>query len=154
MGMPPLPNEIYFLDLDQVVDIHDSLVKPGEDSSIRDRALLEQAVASPRAGHAGGFFNTSIFEMAAALIIGLANNHPFANGNKRTASISGIIFLAMNDYKFIVENKQLVQCILDVVQKKMNKRQLMKFLHRRSSWCRFDEHSTRIQRRSSTPTVH
>jgi death-on-curing protein len=148
---PPLPSQIYFLDLDQVIEIHDNLLVSGEDPSVLNMPLLEQAVASPQGGHSRGYYNLNLFEMAAALIIGLANNHPFANGNKRTAMISGNIFLSMNDYELNVDDKCFVKCIIDVVTKRMNKAQLTKFLWRRAKFSRFTEESTRIQRRTSTP---
>jgi death-on-curing protein len=148
---PPLPDQIYFLDLDQVIAIHDNLLEPGEDSRVLNQSLLEQAVASPQVGHSGGYYNSSLFDMAAALIIGLANNHPFANGNKRTAMICGNIFMAMNDYSLSIKNNRFIDVILSVVTKKMSKQSLSDFLFRKSCVCRFDSASTRIQRRSSTP---
>lgn len=53
---------------------------------IRDLGLLQSALAMPSAGFGGEFFHIDIFEMAAAYAFHIAQNHPFLDGNKRTAS--------------------------------------------------------------------
>ncbi|MFF5491992.1 type II toxin-antitoxin system death-on-curing family toxin [Streptomyces aquilus] len=64
---------------------------------VRDAGLLESAVHRPSASMFGQEAYTDVFDKAAALLQSLAINHPFIDGNKRTAWISCVVFLAMND---------------------------------------------------------
>ncbi|MBJ7905206.1 type II toxin-antitoxin system death-on-curing family toxin [Streptomyces sp. DSM 110735] len=68
-----------------------------QDIVVRDLGLLESAVHRPSASMFGQEAYTDLFEKAAALLQSLAINHPFIDGNKRTAWVSCVVFLAMND---------------------------------------------------------
>ncbi|MCX3063526.1 type II toxin-antitoxin system death-on-curing family toxin [Streptomyces beihaiensis] len=67
-----------------------------QDVVVRDAGLLESAVARPRAAMFGQEAYPDLFEKGAALLQSLAGNRPFFDGNKRTAWISCVTFLAMN----------------------------------------------------------
>lgn len=83
----------------QVLAIHDQMVKRfGGSSGIRDVGLVESAVARPMATFDGVDLYNNIFDKAAALLQSLLKNHPFVDGNKRTALSSAGIFLKMNGY--------------------------------------------------------
>lgn len=64
---------------------------------VRDAGLLESAVHRPSAAMFGQEAYADLFDKAAALLQSLAVNHPFFDGNKRTAWVSCVVFLAMND---------------------------------------------------------
>jgi death on curing protein len=66
-------------------------------AGIRDEALLESAVAAPQATMMGQPLISDPFEIAAAYLFYLCRNHPFLDGNKRTALASSLTFLAEND---------------------------------------------------------
>ncbi|KUM68840.1 type II toxin-antitoxin system death-on-curing family toxin [Streptomyces curacoi] len=68
-----------------------------QDVVVRDAGLLESAVHRPSASMFGQEAYTDLFGKAAALLQSLAVNHPFLDGNKRTAWVSCVVFLAMND---------------------------------------------------------
>jgi len=68
-----------------------------QDVVVRDVGLLESAVHRPSASMFGQEAYTDLFDKAAALLQSLAVNHPFVDGNKRTAWVSCVVFLAMND---------------------------------------------------------
>ncbi|MBT2419696.1 type II toxin-antitoxin system death-on-curing family toxin [Streptomyces sp. ISL-22] len=68
-----------------------------QDVVVRDAGLLESAVHRPSASMFGQEAYTDLFDKAAALLQSLAVNHPFLDGNKRTAWVSCVVFLAMND---------------------------------------------------------
>jgi len=68
-----------------------------QDVVVRDAGLLESAVHRPSASMFGQEAYTDLFGKAAALLQSLAINHPFIDGNKRTAWVSCVVFLAMND---------------------------------------------------------
>ena len=75
-----------FLVIDDVLDIHErQLAQFGGGGGIRDRGLLESAVAAPQASFGGEWLHSDIFEMAAAYAFHIAENQPFIDGNKGTA---------------------------------------------------------------------
>ncbi|MGA5414130.1 type II toxin-antitoxin system death-on-curing family toxin [Streptomyces pseudogriseolus] len=63
---------------------------------VRDAGLLESAVHRPSASLFGQEAYADLFDKAAALLQSLAVNHPFVDGNKRTAWVSCVVFLALN----------------------------------------------------------
>ncbi|MBC7272785.1 MAG: type II toxin-antitoxin system death-on-curing family toxin [Streptomyces sp.] len=64
---------------------------------VRDAGLLESAVHRPSAAMFGQEAYSDLFDKAAALLQSLAVNDPFVDGNKRTAWVSCVVFLALND---------------------------------------------------------
>lgn len=79
-----------------VLAMHDRLLaEHGGPSSLRDRGLLESALARPR--HLWTYKQPDIATLAASYIVGLIRNHPFVDGNKRTGFMTGYVFLARND---------------------------------------------------------
>jgi death on curing protein len=84
-----------WLDLDTVLDFHaEQLALFGGPDGIRDLGLLESALARPQNKFAYG--ETDFAALAAAYGFGIARNHPFIDGNKRTALASMIVFLNLN----------------------------------------------------------
>jgi death-on-curing protein len=84
-----------WLDIDIVLDFHaEQLALFGGADGIRDRGLLESALARPQNKFAYGERNVAT--LAAAYGFGIAQNHPFIDGNKRTALASMIVFLGLN----------------------------------------------------------
>lgn len=73
------------------------LRRAGQPSALlRERGLLESAVQRPQ--NAAYYANADLIEQAALYMIGIALNHPFVDGNKRTGYISGMTFLHVNGY--------------------------------------------------------
>jgi death-on-curing protein len=88
-------NEPEWLDVDLVLDFHaEQLALFGGADGIRDRGLLESALARPVNKFAYG--ETNIAALAAAYGFGIARNHAFVDGNKRTALASTIVVLGLN----------------------------------------------------------
>ena len=86
-----------FISLQDVLSIHkDQIERYGGSLGVRDMGLLESAIAMPQAGFGGQYFHTDLFEMAAAYLFHLAKNHPFVDGNKRTALATCLVFLSEN----------------------------------------------------------
>ncbi|HPY29575.1 MAG TPA: type II toxin-antitoxin system death-on-curing family toxin [Verrucomicrobiota bacterium] len=80
-----------------VQEIHaEALAKFGGSDGVRDMALLESAVAASQAGYAGKSVYADLAEMAAAYLFYLCRNHPFLDGNKRTALGACLVFLRLN----------------------------------------------------------
>src|SRR5690348_9649350 len=81
-----------YLTVVEVLSIHDDQIERyGGTPGIRDPGLLEAALFRPQTGH-----YTDLIEEAAALWESLAQNHPFLDGNKRTAFAVTYTFLALN----------------------------------------------------------
>lgn len=79
--------------------IHDSqLAEHGGAPGLRDSGLLDSALA--RCQQAYRYGDPDLFEIAAALAGGLVRNHPFVDGNKRTAFVSALVFLRINGLAF------------------------------------------------------
>ena len=92
---------IVYLGVEDVIRIHDS----EERSGVRDRGILESAVEAPKGGFGGQEYYESLIEKAAALMRGLAQGHPFVDGNKRCAWLSAIVFLQLNDVSIVADQK-------------------------------------------------
>ena len=76
-----------FLCLGEVVEIpRDQIERYGGSPGIRDLGLLQSALAMPAAGFGGRYLHTDLFEMSAAYLFHITQNHPFADGNKRTGA--------------------------------------------------------------------
>lgn len=85
------------LDVAAVLAIHgEVLAAHGGGPGLRDRALLESAVAAPQASFGGKPLITDPQEIAASYLFYLCRNHPFVDGNKRTALAASLVFLQVN----------------------------------------------------------
>ncbi|HSX19066.1 MAG TPA: type II toxin-antitoxin system death-on-curing family toxin [Candidatus Saccharimonadales bacterium] len=103
----------------KVIQIHFELVEAtGGLQGLRDLGLLESAVSRPQASFGGKDLYPSLILKAAALVHSLLLNHVFADGNKRTATISMIEFLTLNGKKINMTNKEMVDFALWVENKR------------------------------------
>jgi len=118
-----------FLRLDEIIEIHhDQLERYGGMPGIRDIGLLESAVAAPTAFFGEQYLHSDIFEMAAAYLFHIVQNHPFVDGNKRTGAVAAIVFLAMNDIELEADENKLEALVRAVAEGKMKKAEIAKFL--------------------------
>ncbi|OII60301.1 death-on-curing family protein [Streptomyces sp. CC53] len=85
-----------------------------QDVVVRDAGLLESAVHRPSAAMFGQEAYPGVLEKAAALLQSLAVNHPFFDGNKRTAWLSCVTFLAMNGVDLRPDIDAAEQLVIDV----------------------------------------
>lgn len=97
-----------YLTAEQVLFIHSRLIdETGGSHGIRDLGLLQSAVSRPMATFGGEDLYPDIFQKAAALMESLVKNHPFIDGNKRTAISSAGLFLRINGYSLETSQKEL-----------------------------------------------
>ncbi len=90
--------EPIFLSVDDVLGLHQRQIERyGGKIGVRDLGLLQSAVAAPQASFGGAWLQPTLPEMAAAYLFHLSQNHPFIDGNKRTAAVSMLVFLRLND---------------------------------------------------------
>ena len=93
---------------------------------IRDDALLEGAIARPQ--NLYYYENADVFELAACYAVAIAKNHPFLDGNKRTAFLSMIQFLKDNDIFIKFQTDQAVNLMLDIATDKITIKDAAEFL--------------------------
>ena len=107
--------------------VHDmQLAEHGGASGIRDQGLLQPALARPeQLQHYG---DPTVFELAAAYIVGIVKNHPFVDGNKRAGFIAGVLLLELNGYTFNASETAAANTILAVAAGAMGDTELTKFL--------------------------
>lgn len=86
-----------YLSLEQIIELHDALIeKFGGLIGIRERGLLESAVAAPMMAVFGEELHKTIYNKAAAYLFYIAKNHAFLDGNKRTAAAAALAFFRAN----------------------------------------------------------
>jgi death-on-curing protein len=123
-----------FLDLDRVLRTHRSLIEHyGGAEGIHDAGLLHSAIAMPQASFGGEFLHKDLFEVAAAYLYHIVQNHPFVDGNKRTGAAAAIIFLAINGIEIQADEEGLVALTLAVAEGKAGKQQVADFFRRITS---------------------
>jgi death-on-curing protein len=117
-----------FLDFEQVMRLHTSMIERyGGTEGTRDVGLLQSAVAMPQMAYGGEYLHADVFEMAAAYLYHIVQNHPFLDGNKRTGVAAAIVFLAMNDVQIEADEDGLVELTLSVACGQTGKHEIAEF---------------------------
>lgn len=118
-----------FLSSSQVIDIHQRLIhRFGGTAGVRDSGLLDSAISQPQATFGGELLHPTIHEQAAAYLYHLAMNHPFVDGNKRTAFAAMDTFLRLNNYSLNLSQEDAYTLVMEVAQGEMTKEELSTFL--------------------------
>lgn len=118
-----------FVPLHVVMKLHDQLIRQhGGAFGLRDASLLDSALHMPEAQFGGEFLHTTIYEMAAAYGFHLCKNHPFLDGNKRTAYNVMFLFLELNGISFAVDDQEHYAVMMAVANGEMTKQQLAAWL--------------------------
>lgn len=117
-----------YLTPEQVLFIHYRLIEEtGGSHGLRDIGLLQSEIARPMAVFGGDELYPDIFTKAAALMHSLIKNHPFIDGNKRTAITSSSIFLLRNGFQITASNKELEQFTLEAASTKIEIEKIAKW---------------------------
>ncbi len=120
---------IRFLSETIVLAIHDDQVRLyGGVYGVQDDARLDAALHMPQAQFGGEFLHPTIFHMAAAYGFHLCQNHPFIDGNKRTAGMVMFTFLRLNGLEPVASELDYYQTMMAVANGEMNKEQLAAWL--------------------------
>lgn len=123
--------DILFLTLAEVIEIHhDQINRYGGRPGLRDIALLESALAQPEGSFAGEWLHQNHYEMAAAYAYHLCQNHPFLDGNKRTALASALVFLELNGITLRDPAGRLKNAMIRIASGKMDKETFAKLLRK------------------------
>ncbi len=88
------------------------LAEHGGAPGLRDEGLLESALARPRQIFA--YAECDLPQLAAAYVVGIVRNHPFVDGNKRTAFMTGYVFLERNGLAFTAPEAEAAQAVLEL----------------------------------------
>ena len=121
---------IVWLNKELLLAIHDrQLAEHGGTSGVRDDALLESALARPQQLHAYG--SPDIADLAATLAYGLARNHPFVDGNKRSAAVACETFIELNGASLEVADLDLFPVYLALAEGKLSEQDFAAWLRPR-----------------------
>ena len=123
--------QIRFVEVIEAIALQqDQIDRYGGDAGIRDRGLLESAMAMPRASFAGEYVHQDLIEMAGAYLFHLVKNHAFVDGNKRVALAVMVYFLDFNGYRLDAGHGEVEQLVLDVASGAITKDQAAVALRR------------------------
>ena len=129
--MSARPTDCVQLTVDIVEEIHAEAIRQfGGLDGVRDRALLESAVAAPQATFGGESVFTDIVDVAAAYLFYLCRNHPFLDGNKRAALGACLVFLQLNDRAPAADGASWERLTLEVASGSLDRRQTATHLRR------------------------
>lgn len=107
------------------------IAEHGGTAEIRDEGLLESALARPQQLNAYGDPVPDIADLAAALAYGIARNHPFVDGNKRTAHVAYRTFLALNGVEFVATDEEKYVTMLALAAGKLTEQDFAIWLRAR-----------------------
>jgi death-on-curing protein len=125
---------IDFLTLSEIIEIHNNQIELyGGSFGVRDISLLSSAISIPKSTFDGKYLYTDLFEMAAAYIFHICQNHPFIDGNKRVALVSGLVFLEFNNIIIDDPNEELYTMMMNVSSGKCNKEIISNILRKLST---------------------
>jgi len=124
-------NEPIWLRLEAILAAHDDqLAEHGGGVGIRNQGLLESALARPLNLHAYG--EPSLPKLAAAYAFGIARNHPFVDGNKRTALVAAETFLGLNGVDLTATDLECVEVFLSLAAGETTEEALADWIEQRT----------------------
>lgn len=113
-------DEFQWLDIDDVLGFcRDQLNLENEEDGLRDWGLLDSALNRPFNAFCYGRYS-DVPALAAIYALGICQNHPFIDGNKRTAFISSVAFLRLNGYRLTATKEDATKVFLDLAQGKID----------------------------------
>ncbi len=125
-----------FLALDEVLALHeDQIARYGGRPGVRDLDLLISSIGTPSATFDGKFLYEDVFEMAAAYLYHVSRNHPFVDGNKRTALAAALVFLRINGFRLAAEEDPMTDLVVRVATGEATKAEAAVFLKAHSKPC-------------------
>lgn len=119
---------IVYLTVEEVLAVHRRVIEEfGGDDGLRDRGLLESAVAMPRATFGGRALHPGIAAQAGAYFFHLCANRPFVDGNKRVAVASAELFLLLNARELNASDDDVEEVAMGVAARRISKAQVIAF---------------------------
>ena len=122
---------VAFLSVDDVLAIHGRIIEEfGGDPGLRDRGLLESAVAMPQSTFGGADLHAGLAGKAAAYHFHLCANHAFVDGDKRVAVVAAEVFLLTNGHELSVSDDEIEELTLGVAGGQLSKDQVIEFFEK------------------------
>ncbi len=122
-----------FLDLEDVIEIHKNQIDLyGGSLALRDINLLLSAIEMPKTGFDDTYFHKDVFEMSAAYLFHIVQNHPFIDGNKRTGLVCAFVFLLRNGITPYFSKDEIYSLVLNVAKGKADKNIISEFFRNKS----------------------
>ena len=119
------------LTLEQILKLHQRIIEQsGGGIGIRDKGILESALAQPEMSYGGQDLYPTLIEKVSALGFSLINNHPFVDGNKRIGHAAIEVTLLMNGYEIQADVNMQEAVILAVAASKMDRETFLKWLQK------------------------
>lgn len=123
------------LDKKKIIILHRQIINAtGGSDRIKDENMLESAIYAPFQTFAGEDFFPTIYQKAARLGFGIVSNHPFVDGNKRTAAHAMVTFLEINDIEIRYTNDELSEIFLDIADDKARYEDLLSWIIEHVIW--------------------
>ena len=120
-----------FLSVEDVVEIHaDQIERYGGSLGVRDVELLRSAIGMPEAGFGDQYLHADLFEMAAAYLYHIVQNHPFIDGNKRTGTMAAFVFLKLNELTLDADEAIFESLVLKAAQGQIEKPAIAEFFRK------------------------
>jgi death-on-curing protein len=107
----------------------EQLAEHGGGAGVRDERLLESAMARPR--NLASYGQADAAALAAAYAYGIARNHPFVDGNKRTAAVVSETFLILNGYRLDASDAELVVAFVELAAGELSEEELADWFRER-----------------------
>lgn len=112
-----------------VIAVHArQITEHGGSAGIRDKTLLQSALARPQQLYAYGNPSPDIAALAASLAYGIAKNHPFVDGNKRTAAVLCELFIMVNGMSLEASDQEMLSVFLALAGGSLNEEELSDWL--------------------------
>ena len=107
----------------------EQLAEHGGGEGVRDERLLDSAMARPR--NVAAYGGPDVAALAAAYAFGIARNHPFVDGNKRTAAVVSETFLILNGYRLATTDAELVVAFVALAAGKLSEEEMADWFRQR-----------------------
>lgn len=121
-----------YLSSEQILRIHEQQISRfGGSQGVRDRGALEAAVARPQATFGGEDLYPELADKAAALLQSLVANHPFVDGNKRTAAMAAELFLLFNGHELAAGDDDFESVVMAAARGEMDAESLAIWIRQR-----------------------
>lgn len=111
------------------IAIHErQLSEHGGGNGIRDETLLDAALARPQQQQAHGEPSPDLADLAASVVFGLARDHPFVDGNKRTAHVCYRVFLALNSVELVASDEDKYLATVGLADGRLTEREFAQWV--------------------------
>jgi death-on-curing protein len=111
-----------FLEVEEVLELHAAAIaRFGGSDGVRDRGLLESALAQPQFSFGGQLVHEGLFAIASAYLFHIVRNHPFIDGNKRAGLLAAVVFLDLNGIGIEHPSDSLYDLTMGVAEGRLDK---------------------------------